>query len=107
MFSGGVILPGVQEIVEVGFYSDDGKSTLFSAEDSGNGKEGRQAIGMLVRTSDDAEELWVIPYRNLPFEQVPNSAEGPNLENAVQVELACDDEGGLGGLIAKSKCLPE
>ena len=59
-------------VKEVGFYGDDGKSNLFSGEESGNGEEVRQAIGLLVEKRSDLA-LWLIPYDQVRFDVFPAS----------------------------------
>ena len=64
-------LPLHCSLVKTEFYSDDGKSSLVE----GDGKEGRQKLGMIVNvaaTDGDAEaesqeELWLCEYDRLPF----------------------------------------
>ena len=59
-------------VKEVGFYGDDGKSTLFSGEESGYGKEVRQAIGLLLENSSE-QAFWLIPYDQVRFEVITTS----------------------------------
>jgi hypothetical protein len=68
-----LILPADGVIRRVGFYSDDGKSSLSSGNDSGDGKEGRQKLSVVFQRN--ALELWMIPYDSLlwqaePFESI-------------------------------------
>ena len=54
---------------DVGFYSDDGKSSLSSGDDSGSGKESRQKLGFLFQ--QEQLELWMIQYDLLLWQAVP------------------------------------
>jgi hypothetical protein len=65
-------LPEGVVVTEVGFYGDDGKSTLFAGNESGNGKEGRQALSLLVEDGSE-QELWLINYERMQFEVVQKS----------------------------------
>jgi len=64
------ILPGQSIIEEVGFYGDDGKSSLSSGIDSGTGKEGRQSLGMLVRSLEGDMHLCLAKYDEVPWQLV-------------------------------------
>lgn len=61
-------LPPRHKLMDVGFYGDDGKSTLSSGLDSGTGKERRQALGLVVE-SESSLELWMVPYDDCSFAQ--------------------------------------
>lgn len=73
-----LVLPPTYRVKDIAFYGDDGNSSLSAAaEDSGTGKEGRQAMGLLVScpvtendTDSTAEELWLVQYDRVPFECV-------------------------------------
>ena len=62
-----LVVPKNLVIKKVGFYGDDGKSTRFSDSDNEMGKEGRQAIGLLLDNGSD-QELWLIQYDRVTFE---------------------------------------
>lgn len=64
-----LVFPSSGLIKEVGFYGDDGKSSLSSGNDSGSGKEGRQKIGILFQ--EEKIELWLTPYDSLLWQAVP------------------------------------
>jgi hypothetical protein len=68
-------LPSDCQIQQVSFYGDDGRSSLSSGSDSGTGKEGRQSLGLLVRRSNQTDELWIVPYNSIEYRavNVPNS----------------------------------
>jgi len=70
-----LVLPTGASIVDLGFYGDDGKSSLSSGKDSGTGIEGRQKLGFLLhQTSPSSEpslELWVVSYDSLFWQPVP------------------------------------
>lgn len=63
-------LPGCAGLIrDVGFYSDDGKSSLSSGTDSGTGKEGRQKLGVLYQ-QDNELSLWLIEYDNIRWQSL-------------------------------------
>jgi hypothetical protein len=66
-------LPQGSVIRDIGFYSDDGKSSLSSGNDSGTGKEGRQKLGFLLESADTIE-LWLLTYDNLLWQAVPSDS---------------------------------
>lgn len=67
-----LILPPGGSIRDVGFYSDDGKSSLSSGNDSGTGKEGRQKLGILYQQDEDSRlDLWLVSYDNLIWQSLP------------------------------------
>ena len=123
-----LIMPQAYCVKEIAFYGDDGNSSLAAAaDDAGTGKEGRQAIGLLVScpvTEDDtegfAEELWLVKYDRSAFDCVSLSPEaggdslvtlkeGPlndkssviSIQSLEESNIEVDDEGGV--LYAKSK----
>jgi hypothetical protein len=65
-----LVLPQTGFVREVGFYSDDGKSSLSSGNDSGTGKERRQKLGMLYQDGEQLE-LWLASYDSLMWQAVP------------------------------------
>lgn len=67
-----LLLPEHVTVKEIGFYGDDGKSALFAGKESGNIKEGRQALGLLVEVNS-GQELWLVNYERVEFEIVENS----------------------------------
>lgn len=80
-------LPASYRVKEIAFYGDDGNSSLSVGTDSddGTGKEGRQAMGLLVScpvTDDDtnltAEELWLVKYDHAIYHGVslPSGRDG-------------------------------
>lgn len=74
-----LLLPEDLVIKEVGFYGDDGKSTLSAGKEHGNGKEGRQALGLLVESGSELQ-LWLVRYDRVQFEVIPVSQEGSTLD---------------------------
>ena len=72
-----LVLPPQYQVKEITFYADDGKSSLSAGSDSGTGREGRQAIGLLVscpvtekETTNLSEELWLFRYDSVPFHHI-------------------------------------
>lgn len=55
------LFPTNTSITDTAFYSDDGKSSLSSGNDSGTGKEGRQKLGVLLRDPNRLQ-LWLLSY---------------------------------------------
>lgn len=94
-----LVLPPTCRVKEIAFYGDDGNSSLSAAaDDVGTGKEGRQAMGLLVScpvtekdTELTAEELWLLQYDRVSFQYVslPTKTEGESLELN---ELLMNDE---------------
>ena len=74
-----MVMPANVSLQELAFYGDDGKSSLFSGEIGGSGKEGRQGLGMLLKNESGNEELWVVQYDNLIFQTVEVSADAGSL----------------------------
>lgn len=78
-----LVMPETYCVKEIAFYGDDGNSSLSAAtDDTGFGKEGRQAVGLLVscpvthdETEGFAEELWLVKYDRSPFHCVSLSLE--------------------------------
>ena len=64
-----LILPRDGVIRKIGFYSDDGKSSLSSGNDSGDGKEGRQKLSVVFQR--ETLELWLIRYEALHWQSEP------------------------------------
>jgi hypothetical protein len=104
-------------VKEVGFYGDDGKSTLFAGNESGNGKEGRQALTLLVEDGSE-QELWLMNYESLQFDVLQKSTrEGivdlrdwdPDADSALPIvprteDMDEDEEEGDDVIYARSKC---
>lgn len=65
-----LVLPSGLVVNDLGIYSDDGKSSLSSGNDSGTGKEGRQKLGILVEDKGQLV-LWLVAYENLSWQVVP------------------------------------
>jgi hypothetical protein len=59
-----LVLPVGGTIRDVGFYGDDGKSSLSSGNDSGTGKEGCQKLGIVYQPDADdlTVQLWLASY---------------------------------------------
>ena len=59
-----LVLPVGGKVRDVGFYGDDGKSSLSSGNDSGTGKEGCQKLGIIYQNDDDdlTIQLWLASY---------------------------------------------
>jgi hypothetical protein len=71
-----LILPQGGSISDIGFYGDDGKSSLSSGMDSGSGMEGRQKLGFLYQepsTSSASLGLWMLSYDSLFWQVVPSN----------------------------------
>lgn len=83
-----LILPVGGQILKIGFYGDDGKSSLSSGVDSGTGIEGRQKIGFIYQnhSPSSATELWATTYDSLSWQAVPFD---PMLLNFSQVDTNC------------------
>jgi hypothetical protein len=77
-------LPPGGSIRDVAFYSDDGKSSLSSGNDSGTGKEGRQKLGILYQQDDESRlDFWLASYDDLIWQSLPFEA---TLIDASQIE---------------------
>jgi hypothetical protein len=68
--------PHYDQVLDVSFYGDDGKSSLSSGSDSGTGKEeSRQpALALLLRRPSlptPVTELWLVPYDDLVLDALP------------------------------------
>ena len=87
-----LILPAGGQVLQIGFYGDDGKSSLSSGIDSGTGVEGRQKIGFLYRTNSDEQsttDLWTTSYDSLSWQAVPFD---PMLLSCSRVDSNCTRE---------------
>lgn len=118
-----IILPPEHRVLDMGFYGDDGKSTLSSGLDKNSGRERRQALGLLscsktsVESSEDSIELWLLPYDHLGFQVVPAKKDskqiflddgdiGSESQVHAKARTSLDDEGEEeedGVVFAKSK----
>jgi Anaphase-promoting complex, cyclosome, subunit 4/Anaphase-promoting complex subunit 4 WD40 domain len=75
-----LVFPPGSVVVDMAFYGDDGKSSLGAGFDGGTGKEGRQALGVLLKRTRNASvsaaanktslELWLIQYDAISFQVV-------------------------------------
>jgi Anaphase-promoting complex, cyclosome, subunit 4/Anaphase-promoting complex subunit 4 WD40 domain len=75
-----LVFPPGSVVVDMAFYGDDGKSSLGAVFDGGTGKEGRQALGVLLNRTRNASvsaaanktslELWLIQYDAISFQVV-------------------------------------
>ena len=84
-------LPSGYTVCDLGFYGDDGKSSLSSGVDSGTGKEGRQGLGLLMsRDVDDTTslELWLLSYDQIHFDSVSFEV-GDNNVYSLNVDTVC------------------
>lgn len=63
-------LPPQCTIEDIGFYGDDGKSSLSTGKDTSTGKEGRQALSLILKYETE-QSLWLIDYDNIKFDVVP------------------------------------
>jgi hypothetical protein len=85
---------GSGKILQLGFYGDDGKSSLSSGQDSGTGREGRQKIVLLYEQYETASEevsipkidLWTFQYDLLNWQVLPFDS---MLVSASHVEDSC------------------
>lgn len=87
-----LILPTGGQVLKIGFYGDDGKSSLSSGVDSGTGMERRQKIGFMYQTNTQAPfktELWTTTYDSLSWQAVPFD---PMLLSFSQVGRNCTKE---------------
>ena len=69
-----LLLPEGCEVTNIAFYGDDGYSSLSPNLSESAVKEGRQAIGFVVKcttlaSQDVREELWITPYDDLTFKK--------------------------------------
>jgi hypothetical protein len=56
-------LPEGRTILALGFYGDDGKSSLSSASDGGTGKDGPYDIAFLCQNTESSTlDLWFVPF---------------------------------------------
>ena len=84
-----LVVPKNFVVNEVGFYGDDGKSTRLSgSDDKEMGKEGRQALGLLLENGSD-QELWLIQYDRVTFEVKTAIRDGATLD-VCGLEIAVD-----------------
>jgi len=106
-----IALPRGTAVKEVGFYGDDGKSTLFTGKEIGHGREGRQALGVLLQNGSE-QQLWLLRYDQIQFEVISTTCDLSGLEarldSAVNVtrksnEEEDDDEGDPDLIRARSK----
>lgn len=82
-----IFLPVDHRVLDMGFYGDDGNSKLFSGlDDKTSGRERRQALGLLlgcknteVDSTEDAIELWLMPYDNIQFQVVPTKKDSKQI----------------------------
>lgn len=65
-----LVFPQEGSVRDVGFYGDDGKSSLSSGQDSGTGMEGRQKIGVIYHSSSSVE-LWMTSYDSCVWQAMP------------------------------------
>eukprot|EP00980_Cylindrotheca_fusiformis_P020235 scaffold7316_cov123-Cylindrotheca_fusiformis.AAC.10 len=94
-----LVLPPDASIRDIGFYSDDGKSSLSSGNDSGGGTEGRQKLGILLEESQQLE-LWLTTYDSLMWQAVPyesilmphQEVDGICCRNVVAIAQGVEDE---------------
>ena len=87
-----LILPDGGQVLKIGFYGDDGKSSLSSGVDSGTGIEGRQSIGFMYQKKSQTPsttELWTTSYDSLSWQAVPFD---PMLLSFSQVDSNCTKE---------------
>lgn len=87
-----MVLPSGGSIRDIGFYGDDGKSSLSSGNDSGTGKERRQKIGILYQQQDSSSsqlELWLASYDSVRWQRIVFT---PDLLDHSQIEAfaTCD-----------------
>jgi len=86
-------IPSYYVIKEIGFYGDDGKSSLNTGKNRSPGKEGRQALGLLLKRGSE-QFLWLVNYDEIKFAVLPHSKEDVrvdlskmkvNLESSVSI----------------------
>ncbi|CAJ1968858.1 unnamed protein product [Cylindrotheca closterium] len=65
-----LLFPSSASITDTAFYSDDGKSSLSSGNDSGTGKEGRQKLGVLLRDTSQLQ-VWLLSYDSAQWQALP------------------------------------
>ena len=91
-----LVLPYANSIRDIGFYSDDGKSSLSSGNDSGTGKEGHQKLGVLYEVPHGQLELWLMAYDRIRWQSVPFShalLEATHVKQFATVELTALSRG--------------
>ena len=87
-----LVLPAGGKVLDIGFYGDDGKSSLSSGIDSGTGVEGRQKIGFLYQTNSGEQnttDIWTTSYDSLSWQAVPFD---PMLLSCSRVDSNCTKE---------------
>lgn len=102
--------PANGRICDVGFYGDDGKSSLSASLDSGSGKEGSQSLGVLFQTELHLQ-LWLVKYDSVRWERVQSSdflMESSRVNISCRTAVATSDRAGESPkgplLMARSKC---
>ena len=107
-----LVLPYADSIRDIEFYSDDGKSSLSSGNDSGTGKEGHQKLGVLYEVHHGQLDFWLIAYDRIRWQSVPfdktELLDASHVERFATVELTAirGEEGSWehdDRLVAKSK----
>ena len=83
-----LVVPKSFVIKEVGFYGDDGNSNRFSSTDKDKGKEGRQALGLLLEDGSN-QELWLVQYDRVTFDVTKTSRDG-DVVDVCSLEIAID-----------------
>jgi hypothetical protein len=81
-----LVFPQGGSIQDLGFYGDDGKSSLSSGQDSGTGMEGRQKLGVIYHHSSSSVELWMTSYDSCVWQAMPCEAE---LVNPTEIDTSC------------------
>lgn len=113
-----LVIPANFLIKEVGFYGDDGNSNRFPGTDKEEGKEGRQALGLLLEDGSN-QELWLVQYDKVTFDVTPTSRDGDvvdvrSLEIAVEAMVHIlpqldntmdEDESDPDVIYAKTRCV--
>lgn len=81
-----LVFPHEGSVRDIGFYGDDGKSSLSSGQDSGTGMEGRQKLGVIYQSSSSAVEVWMTSYDSCLWQAMPFD---PMLLNPSHVDTHC------------------
>lgn len=93
-----LMLPEGCDVTNIAFYGDDGHSSLSpNLNENAAVKEGRQAVGLVVKltsliSQDVREELWVTPYDDLLFKKYDFNVNSKNealIRGASSNEEAC------------------
>jgi hypothetical protein len=83
-----LVVPKNFLIKQVGFYGDDGNSNRSSGNEREKGKEGRQALGLLLEDGSN-QELWLVQYDRVTFDVTATFRDG-DVVDVRGLEVAID-----------------